>query len=440
MRWWLAVFASVFCTVHGQQIDEELRRNVEEIYGNPNSTRNGEFLPGFEEVTRPTGGSLGAIERCGEGSDQGVHICVSYYMCDGKTKTVVQTGVTDGFGIIDIRFGENSCTHPLEVCCKLPEGGLDPNLPQPGDPPTPPTSSPPTTPPPFTPIVPPVTTAPAQSFCGIRHPSGIDFQITGQRDNEAEYGEFPWMVAVLNKNGNPSLGPNKLICGGSLLTPNVVLTGAHCVFKARTEDLSIRAGEWDTQTARERLPYQERNVVNIVARSDFNSGNLFNDVALLVLDRPIVRADNVGTVCLPTQGQRVVSRECFVSGWGKDTFGKQGEFQAILKKIQLPTVDRQRCQNALKNTRLGQGFSLHSSFMCAGGEQGKDACTGDGGSPLVCPDPLNPTRYVQVGIVAWGIGCGTQNVPGVYADVARFRSWIDEQMERLNFDTAPYNL
>lgn len=59
---------------------------------------------------------------------------------------------------------------------------------------------------------------------------------------------------------------------------------------------------------------------------------------------------------------------------------------------------------------------------------------------MVCPDPLNPNRYLQAGIVAWGIGCGEENVPGVYADVAKFRSWIDEKMERLNIDTAPYNL
>ena len=34
------------------------------------------------------------------------------------------------------------------------------------------------------------------------------------------------------------------------------------------------------------------------------------------------------------------------------------------------------CQNILRNTSLGEDFSLHSSFMCAGGEPGKDACKG----------------------------------------------------------------
>merc|ERR1712107_625531 len=56
-------------------------------------------------------------------------------------------------------------------------------------------------------------------------------------------------------------------------------------------------------------------------------------------------------------------------------------------------------------TRLGRRFKLDSSFVCAGGE-GKDTCTGDGGSPLVCPSSYDPDTYEQVGIVAWGIGCG----------------------------------
>lgn len=76
--------------------------------------------------------------------------------------------------------------------------------------------------------------------------------------------------------------------------------------------------------------------------------------------------------------------------------------------------------------------------MCAGGEKGKDACNGDGGGPLVCPIDHEGSRYYQAGIVSWGIGCGIENVPGVYVDVATFRNWIDALMRRFNLDSESY--
>lgn len=88
-------------------------------------------------------------------------------------------------------------------------------------------------------------------------------------------------------------------------------------------------------------------------------------------------------------------------------------------------------------TRLGNNFVLDPGFMCAGGEPGKDACTGDGGAPLVCQVV---SQWYVVGLVSWGIGelsfaiieffwnkcfsgCGT-NIPGVYTDVNYYLPWI----------------
>lgn len=84
----------------------------------------------------------------------------------------------------------------------------------------------------------------------------------------------------------------------------------------------MRVGEWDTQTNRERIPYQERNVTNIIVHEQFNPNTLPNDFALLVLDRLVDKFENIGTICLPTQNQKIDSKKCFVSGWGKDVFGK----------------------------------------------------------------------------------------------------------------------
>ena len=45
-------------------------------------------------------------------------------------------------------------------------------------------------------------------------------------------------------------------CVGSLVAPNVALTVAHCVINKTSTRLLVRAGEWDTRTESEVLPYQ----------------------------------------------------------------------------------------------------------------------------------------------------------------------------------------
>ena len=64
--------------------------------------------------------------------------------------------------------------------------------------------------------------------------------------------------------------------------------------------------------------------------------------------------------------------------------------------------------------------------MCAGGIGGVDTCKGDGGSPLVCKNRNGP--WYQAGIVSWGIGCGEENIPAVYASVATASCWIDSEV------------
>merc|ERR1712192_76635 len=76
------------------------------------------------------------------------------------------------------------------------------------------------------------------------------------------------------------------------------------------------------------------------------------------------------------------------------------------------------------------------------GIAGKDTCKGDGGSPLVCQSKGDPFTYVQAGVVSWGIGCGDDATPGVYASVSKAVCWIDYSMSchqgRLSGDFSSY--
>jgi len=50
--------------------------------------------------------------------------------------------------------------------------------------------------------------------------------------------------------------------------------------------------------------------------------------------------------------------------------------QKILREVEVPILDNEECEVRLRLTRLGGAFKLNRhSFMCAGAEPRKDACT-----------------------------------------------------------------
>lgn len=184
-------------------------------------------------------------------------------------------------------------------------------------------------------------------------------------------GEFPWTIAIFRLDNSSEW---KYHCGGSLINPSVVLTTAHCIYGIPDNQLKVRAGEWDTNTTDEPFPHQERRIREVAIHQDFVNRLLYNDIALLHLSESMQIRENVNTICLPPQAQNFEGNRCFASGWGKDHFGQSGKLQVIQKKIELPVVERQACVERLRETRLGSEYTLHASFICAGGEKGKDTC------------------------------------------------------------------
>lgn len=259
--------------------------------------------------------------------------------------------------------------------------------------------------------------------CGTRNSQGINGRIKNPVyvDGDSEFGEYPWQVAILKKDPSESV----YVCGGTLISSRHILTAAHCVKTHAGRDLRARLGEWDVNHDVEFFPYIERDVVSVYVHPEFYAGTLYNDLAILKLDHDINFEKNphISPACLPEKFEDFTGNRCWTTGWGKDAFGDYGKYQNILKEVDVPVISNPICENQMRRTRLGPSFNLHPGFICAGGEEGKDACKGDGGGPMVCE---KHGKWQLAGVVSWGIGCGQAGVPGVYSRVSYYLDWINQ--------------
>lgn len=95
-------------------------------------------------------------------------------------------------------------------------------------------------------------------------------------------------------------------------------------------------------------------------------------------------------------------------------------------KLKLPVVPIDQCQRHynVNSIHLGPGQ------VCAGGVNGQDSCSADSGGPLMYFDTKKASHYLA-GIVSFGaVNCGTENLPGVYTNVASYTQWIIENLEK----------
>ncbi|XP_002049268.3 trypsin epsilon [Drosophila virilis] len=237
-------------------------------------------------------------------------------------------------------------------------------------------------------------------------PEGLLPQLDGRivGGYETSIDDHPYQVS-LQRNGAH-------FCGGSIYSGDIVVTAAHCLQSITAEELKVRVG-----TTYWRSGGSVHSVRSFRNHEGYNSKTMINDVAVIRMSSSVSFRSNVRAIGLAESNPRN-GAEAVVSGWGTTESGSSTIPDHLLA-VNLRIVDREECASK----EFSYGSKIKDTMICAYAEH-KDACQGDSGGPLVSGGRL-------VGVVSWGYGCADVKYPGVYADVAHFRSWIEKTADEL---------
>ncbi|XP_041958514.1 testisin-like [Alosa sapidissima] len=171
----------------------------------------------------------------------------------------------------------------------------------------------------------------------------------------------------------------------------------------------------------------------VVLHPDFRtiSGRFTNNIALVQLQEAVSFIDTMKPMLLPSPRDVFsTDTECWVTGWGNVAVGRPLGGNQTLQELQVSLVDDATCH---------QINPFHTdSQLCAGDlREGKSACSGDGGAPLVCVLAGDAERrFVQVGLVSFW-GCDRRENGDIYTNVLHFTQFIRDTIEEAECNNLP---
>ena len=276
-----------------------------------------------------------------------------------------------------------------------------------------------------------------QKMCVYERQSRI---VGGGRTNVRE---FPWIVSLQVQGTH--------VCGGSVILSRWILTAAHCTnVYDKPEDWSVLGGVSNSRD----YSYiaQQTGISKIIQHTYFDPQTYDNDISLLYTNSKLRYDDRMQPVCVPhpvhhkfTTAEMDPSDteiDCYVAGFG--TIWAGGPPSGSLLAVSVPQVKNPTCNKWFYDSTGGEANGwITDTMICAGYEEGRlDACQGDSGGPLSCilrtdsEDEHKDNIWYIPGAVSWGMDCAKAKQPGVYTKIAKYYSWVWDNIKEFEISNG----